>query len=258
MAPPQQMTSPPYTLRASSFGLDILDAHGLFPVEEDSIGKRPADDGQVGTVFDRVQVSPRRTQPAPPVDIAVKGPEAFLSVAVDILREGVTRLLDRLEKGTEKGIFTGARFQQQGAIDTMVFIGTDKAGFRAFKVGQIVGVVPVLHTGILAPALIVHGIAANVDHAVDAARAAQHLAPPVENTPVVHVRFRFALVTPVIEFVAQRDRQSGRHVDEDIPDIVGASGLQHQHPVGRVGAEPVGQGAAGGTASHDDDSRIVV
>ena len=101
-------------LAGGPFGLDIFDAHGLFSVKKDSIGKGPADHGQVGAVFDRVQVGPCGAQASAPVDIAVECPEAFLAVAVDILRQGIPRLLDRLQESAEEGVFTGSRFKQAG------------------------------------------------------------------------------------------------------------------------------------------------
>ena len=90
--------------------------------------------------------------------------------------------------------------------------------------------------GVGAPPLVVQRVAALEDHPVDAARAAEHLAAGVVDPPPVHVRLGLGLVLPVVEATADRERQRGRHVDEDVPQVVGAAGLQDEHPVRRVGA----------------------
>ncbi len=69
----------------------------------------------------------------------------------------------------------------------------------------------------------------------------------------VQVRLGLAFVTPVVEPVADRDGQRGRHVDEHVPAVIRAAGLQHQHLVGGVGGEPAGQRAARGAAPDDDE-----
>src|SRR5262249_25674857 len=56
---------------------------------------------------------------------------------------------------------------------------------------------------------------------------------------------------PVVEPAADREGERRWHVDEDVPAVVGPTRLQHQHPGGWVGGQPVRQGAAGRTAAHD-------
>ena len=105
----------------------------------------PADDGEIGAVFDRVQVGPGGTQTATAIDIAVEGAETLLPLTVDIIGQRITGLLHRLEKGFKQGILAGTGLQGQRTVDPVVFIGPDEAGFRPFEIGQVVGVIPVLH-----------------------------------------------------------------------------------------------------------------
>ena len=71
-----------------------------------------------------------------------------------------------------------------------------------------------------------------------------------------HVRLGLGLVAPVVEAVADRERERRRHVDEDVPERVVAPRLEHQHPVGRILREPVRERAAGGPSA--DDHEVVV
>src|SRR5262249_44533597 len=58
-------------------------------------------------------------------------------------------------------------------------------------------------------------------------------------------------VLPVVEPAADGEGERRRHVDEHVPAVVGPACLQHQHPGGRVGRQPVRQGAAGRAAARD-------
>ena len=112
-------------------------------------------------------------------------------------------------------------------------------------------VVPGLHARVSRPALVVHRVAALEDHAVDRARPAQHLATRVVDLAPAHVGLGLRLIPPVIETVADGERQGGGHVDVDVPQRVVAPCLQHQHPRPRVRAEAVGKTAAGRAPTDD-------
>ena len=113
-------------------------------------------------------------------------------------------------------------------------------------------IIPCCHALILAPLLIVKRVAALKDHAVDTARPAQHLAAAVGDLPVVHKGLWLRFVAPIIVFVANRKGEPRRHVDKDIPEIIGAAGLEHQYTVARVGAQAVGQHTARRAAANDN------
>ena len=113
------------------------------------------------------------------------------------------------------------------------------------------GVAPLLHARLAGPALVVQRVAALEDHPVDAGGAAEHLAAGVDDAAAVHGGLGVGLVLPVVEAVADRDRQRGRHVDERVDAPVGAAGLEDQDAGAGVGGEAVGERAAGGTAADD-------
>ena len=124
--------------------LDVLNPHGPFPLKRIRLVWARQMTVRLARFY-RVQVGPRGTQATPAIDIAVEGTEAFLPDTVDIIGQRIAGLLHRLEKGLKQGVLAGTGLKGQRAVDTVVFIGPDEAGFRPFEIGQVVGVVPVLH-----------------------------------------------------------------------------------------------------------------
>src|SRR3989344_4750458 len=120
----------------------------------------------------------------------------------------------------------------------------------AAEVGQ--GVVPA-PAGVarqFGPLVVVARLAAHVDHAVDAAAAAQRLAARVAQGAAVQARIGFGVVEPVGARVA--DEVQVAHGDVDPVVVVLAAGLDEEHAVAAVGAQAVAQQGAGGAAADDD------
>ena len=247
---------------SAAAALGVGDAGGPVALEEDPGGEGPGDEVEVGPLEHRVQVGLRRAQAPAPVDVAVEGGEALLAVAVDIGGPGVAGLLGGFQEGLEQGVGGRPPLQHQRAPVAAVgapaaaggraaVVVTGQALFHALEVGQAVGVVPALHAGVGGPALVVEGVAPLEDHAVDAGRAAQHLAPGVVDAAPAHVGLGLGGVLPVVEAVADGERQGCRHVYVHVEAPVPPARLQHEHRGGRVGAEPVGQRAASRAPAHD-------
>ena len=199
----------------------------------------------------RPQVGPRGRHPPAAVDVPVELREPLLPVAVDVVGQRVAGLLRGFEEGPEERVLGRPALEQERAVAASPVVGSGQAGLHALEVRQAVQVVPRLHARVRGPPLVVHRVAALEDHPVDAAGSAEHLAAGVEDLAAVHVRLGVGLVLPVVEPVADRDRQGCRHVDERVLPVVPASGLEHQDRRGRVGAEPVGDGGTCGAAADD-------
>jgi len=118
------------------------------------------------------------------------------------------------------------------------------------KVGQALVPAPVVVTRDLRPMVIVARLSAHVDHAVDAAAAAQHLAARVAERAAVQALGGFGLVEPVGARVADAIQIPHRNVHPVV--IVLLAGLDQQHPLAGVCAQPVGQQTAGRAAADDD------
>ena len=231
----------------------VLDAGGAGAVEQDPVGERPRHHGEVRPVHHRVQVGACRAEAATAVHVAVELREALLAVAVDVVGARVAGLHGRVEERVEQRVVGRAAFEHQRPVVPAVGrVGVGEAVLHPLEVRQAVGVVPRLHAGVGGPALVVERVAALEDHPVDRAATAEHLAAGVVHAAPVHVRLGLALVLPVVEAAADRERERGRHVDEDVPLVVGPAGLQHEDLGRRIGRQPVGEGRPGRAAADDD------
>ena len=239
-------------------GAEVVDADGALALEPDAGAERERLDGQVLAVAHGVQVGPRGREAAAAVHVAVEAGEALLAVAVDVVGEVVARLLHGLEERAEERVGGRALLEHERAVAATPLVRGDgavdeEAGLHPLEVGQAVGVAPLLHARLGRPALVVQRVAALEDHPVDARRAAEHLAAGVEHPAAVHVGLGVGPVLPVVEPVADRDRQRRRHVHERVDPPVGVAGLEHQHAGAGVGGDAVGERAAGRATTDDDD-----
>ena len=254
MAPPQRITSLAVTLLAAAPAeLRVLHARRPRPVEQDLVDHRARADLEVRAVHDRVQVGHGGAVATAVVDVAVERREALLLVAVDVLRQRVAGLCARLEERLEQRARRRAALEHERAVAAAPLVRAREARLHLLEVRQAVGVVPVLHALVARPALVVQRVAALEDHPVDRARPAEHLAARVVDAPPVHARLGLGLVLPVVEAVADRDRQRGRHVDEEVELPVGAARLQDEHLGGGVGTQAVGERAARRTPADDHE-----
>ena len=242
-------------LRRAVAALRVLDPDRARAVEQDPRDERARLDVEVRSRHHRVQVGARRRQPPPAMDRAVERREPLLPEAVHIVGERVPRLLHGLEERAEQGSGRGASLEHERSGVPAHRVGPVRRerAFHALEVGQAVRVIPRLHAGIRCPPLVVERVPPLEDHAVDAARAAEHLAARVVHTAAVHVRLGLALVLPVVVLAADREGERRRHVDEDVPDVVGAPRLEHEHAVRGIRRQPVAERAAGGSAADDHE-----
>ena len=110
---------------------------------------------------------------------------------------------------------------------------------------------PSLVTGGLRPQVVIGGLSAHMDHGVDRRAAADHAAPRVVNAAAGQTWVGLGREAPVGAGVGDRVQVAHRHLDPE--PVVFAAGLNQEHTVIRVGAEPVGEQAARTACSHDDE-----
>src|SRR5262249_32602280 len=104
----------------------------------------------------------------------------------------------------------------------------------------------------LRPAVVVARMAANIDHAIDRGRSADDAPARAVHLAAVHVGFGLAVVVPVDLVVGERIGERRRHVDLPVPEAILPAGLEHEDAVLCLGAEAIGQHAAGRTGADDD------
>src|SRR5215472_1899333 len=105
-------------------------------------------------------------------------------------------------------------------------------------------------TAALPPAVIIHWRAAHIDHAIDRAGAAEHLAARLVESAVVELLLGFALEHPVEPRVGKRLRVAERNVDPRI--AVAAACFEQQHAPASGFAEPSRDGTTGRSGAGDD------
>ncbi len=237
--------------------MPVVDADRALALEPHAGDEGEGLDAQVGARPGRVEVGPGGRPAAAPVDVAVEPGEALLPVAVDVVGQREARLLGGLEEHPEERVGGRTALQQQRAVVAAPGVpgrpaGVVEAGLHPLEVRQAVQVVPRLEAGVGRPALEVHRVAALEDHPVDRAAAAEDLAARVVDPPVVHVRLGIGLVLPVVEPVADRERQRRGHVHQRVEAGVRVPRLEDEHRRARVRAQPVGQRTARRATADDD------
>ena len=130
---------------------------------------------------------------------AIHRSESLLLVAIEIVGARIAGLDTGFYHGMEQRIIILLRRgDAHRAIAAVVVVGADIAGFRFAVVGQTVKIAPLLKPRRGGPVVEVHCITADVAHAVNQRRAAEPLAATALHAPVIHMRFGFGLVGPVI------------------------------------------------------------
>ncbi len=100
------------------------------------------------------------------------------------------------------------------------------------------------------PAIVILVLAANVEQAVDRARAAEHLAARLKHLTPVQSRLRFGLVHPVDALVLEQLAIPERHVNPEIGVL--RAGFEQQHRILSIGAQAIGEHAPGRPGADDD------
>ncbi|MNS75696.1 hypothetical protein D3C72_1092230 [compost metagenome] len=231
-----------------------LHAHGALAREQDAVGQRVGDDGQVRARLGQVQVATGGAgTTALRRDRTVHWAEAFLLVAVEVVGARITGLHTGLDHCCEQFVVAGlGRGDAQRAVTAVVVIGADVAGFGLAEIRQAVQVGPVFQARHAGPVVVVHRVAADVAHAVDQRRTAQALATTAIHPAVVHEGLGIGLVRPVVALALQREGQCGGHLGTEVEPVVRATGFQQQHADIGIFGEAGGQHVAGRTGADDD------
>ncbi len=200
---------------------DDLDPDAARPLEEQALCARPGQHGQAGRAGERRQEG-RRAGLAPAVldvELAERDAVELLAVVVVVERHagllggGDDRGVDRMRLVAREHVQRPAAAVKRGLAPVEVL--------RALEQGQHVLVAPA-RVAEVRPRVVVAAVPAGVDHAVESARSAQHLAAwPVQLTPGARA-LRHGAIAPVLLAVPQLEQPRGL-VDRRVR--VGAAGL---------------------------------
>ena len=136
----------------------------------------------------------------------------------------------------------------QRTLAAAIAIAALLAPLRAPEIRQHVCIAP-SRRALRLPSFEVERIAANVDQAVDRGGAAQYLAARRVHAPAVQMGLRLRVMEPVVARHVHRNRERRGHLDEHRP--IRAAVLEQQHGAAAVGAQPIGQHAAGRARADD-------
>ena len=217
---------------------------------EDHVGhQRVGFDFQVGPVAGRVEEGPRRRPAFAVLHRHLVVPEAFLGAVVVIL---VLREAARFGC-VDEGVAERMRLAHLGHVKRPALAAAAVAAglemLRLLEVGQHLLVGPAAIAE-LTPGVVVERLAADIEHAVDRARAAERATARTGDAASGHALLRFHLEVPVELVVVQELGEAGRDVDPH--RLVGRARFEQQHLDTRVLAQPVGQNAARRAAADDD------
>src|SRR6202044_924214 len=102
----------------------------------------------------------------------------------------------------------------------------------------------------LAPAVIVGRLAAHIDHGVDRGRATHDPAARIGDRAAAEAWLCRGLEHPVCAWIADRVQVADGNMDP--APVAGPAGLDDEHPMARIAAQPIGEDAAGRAGADDD------
>ena len=166
------------------------------------IGHGVSTNGQVRARFGLIEITARGTGATTlRRDGAIHRAKTFLLIAVEIVRARVAclhaRFNHRLKQRIDAG-FGGGDAHRAVAAVVVVFTNIARLGLPI--VGQAIEVAPVFQAGFFRPVIEIQRIATDVTHAVDQRRSTQTFTASALHAAVIHKRFRFRFIGPVVAF----------------------------------------------------------
>ena len=229
--------------------LHDLDADGTAGLDDDARDQGAGLDGQVRAVADGLEVGAGGRGAARVADGDLVVPDALLLRTVEVRIVGDAVFLGRAQEGLADRQRVDRNGHAERAAIAMVLAGEPLIVLGALEVGQDLAIAPAGAALLVGPGVVVGGIAAGVDLGVDRGAAADHLGLGVPEHPVVQMLLRHGRPAPAGDALGHLG-EAGGHVEERVP--VGAAGLEQEDLDGGVGAQPVGQHAAGRPGAGDD------
>ena len=230
----------------------VVDADGAPLLDANAGGAGPGLDGQVRALaHHRREIGLGRAPPATVADGHLIAAEALLLGPVEVVGQAMARLGTGLDDAAVEGMTLRPLppADMQRALASMERGVPVLIAFGLAEIGQHVRIGPARQPH-LPPLVIVPGMAADIDHAVDRRGAAQPLAPGPPQPAVVHVRLRLGPEAPVeVVLVLDQLPHAQRHAHQD--GGVGTPGLQQQDLGVRVFGESGREHAAGASAADD-------
>jgi len=184
-------------------------------------------DGQIPSVQHGVQILETARRALAIARIDVVNARTFELRAVEVVGASIARLLAAREKHVADGMYGALHRRNADWSICAVILGVaERMRFELAEIRQDVAIRPAL-VARLRPVVVVARLAAHIDHRVDRAGAALHLAARTIKRTVVEFLLGLAVVHPVIRFVVVRLREADWNLEPE--RIVRAPRFQQQH-----------------------------
>ena len=227
----------------------VAHADAALSVEQQAFGQRIGLDLQVRAPARRVEIAHRGAHPTTAADRRLRHADAVLLRAVVVLRVGDADLAGRLDQRVVNRAALVVFADPQRPVAAAVFaVAVALVAFHLLEDRQHLAVAPAAIAE-LRPGVVVLRLAAHEHHAVDRRRAAQQLAARDRDAALTGAVVGLRGVQPVCGRVLDQFGEADR---DPRPGMAFPARFQHQHPVLRIGAEPVGEDRAGRAGAHHD------
>ena len=228
----------------------ILDTGRAPAIEDDARGERLGHHLEIGAPPRRLEIAVRGRGAHAVAHRGLVIAGAFLRRAVEIVVARIAALHCRFHIGHGERMPVAQVRDAKRAAGAVEFVGAAFVVFRLAEIGQHVGKTP---AGIaeLPPIVKILRLAADIDQAVDRARAAENFSAWRNHIAVVAFRLRDGLVTPIVAAIGEQPAEAKRNMQPRMQ--VAGAGLQQQHAMAARRGEPIGQNAPGAAGSDDDE-----
>ncbi len=221
--------------------LAVFYADGPIAVEQHPMGQSMGLHGQVRPRHSGPQERIRCRRPPAVADGKVRLGNALGLGPVIIPALGKPGFLAGFGKQLIQRRFDVGRRGFQEPVAVMMFIRTAPTALGFLEVGQNIFVAPAGQAH-LPPLVVVHGVAARIDHRVDRGRAAEDFASWERYLPAIAMGLGLGLEIPAQLFALGHRPHGDGHMNPEIAVL--AAGFQQQNLAAGVLAQPVGEHTA--------------
>ena len=209
-----------------------------------------ADELAVGPFQRRVQIGARRRHASAVTCRNLVETDPFLVRRIEIGVVRKTLLSSRLDETmAQRMVIPTDVIDVERSVVAAEFAAAIGIGLRLAEVRQYVLPAPT-RVAEVAPVVVILLLAADIDHRVDRTRSADYFAPRPVAAPIIDAGVGFGGVFPVDALVVEGLAIADRCLDPETP--IAAARLEYQHAVPAVGAESIGENAAGRACANDD------
>ena len=227
----------------------VFDAGGACAVEQDPARLRLGNDREIGAATDGCEIGARGAASATVARGQLIIARPFLHTAIEIRRARHARLDASIDEGVDDLVSLGRIGDMQRPIAAVIVIPAARLIFAALEIGQNVVIAPAA-VAALRPMIEILRLPADIDHTVDRARSAQHLAARPFHPPPGDAGIGFGFEAPIDGRIVDHLEQTAGDVNPRI--AVGGPRFEQQHAIGGIGAQAVGQHASRRTGPDDD------